>query len=348
MPQSPSTTLGIAASISTSEPIDAAHAARRELAQEEPDRDRERRGDQHGHERGDSASRRGSRARRSWLVTGFQVWCQTNESPNVLDRGPGAVDDLVDDQADEGDRRRAPASAGEPRAARCRRCGRSGARRERERVWAAARHAGASMRAELYSRVEASRAAFTSSTPNRSHPLDPAPDRACATTRDVPADVAADRHRVEPAARRRARSRSARSSSASTTSASPTARTVALRASASTSTSNLITAVIGPSGLRQEHVHPLPEPDERPRPGRQGRRARSSTTARTSTAPEADPVEVRRRIGMVFQKPNPFPKSIYDNVAFAPKVLGLHGRHGRAGRARAPRAPRSGTRSRTG
>ena len=39
----------------------------------------------------------------------------------------------------------------------------------------------------------------------------------------------------------------------------------------------------------------------------------------------ADPVEVRRRIGMVFQRPNPFPKSIYDNVAFAPKKLGLPG-----------------------
>ena len=38
---------------------------------------------------------------------------------------------------------------------------------------------------------------------------------------------------------------------------------------------------------------------------------------------EADPVEVRRRIGMVFQRPNPFPKSIYDNIAFAPKALGL-------------------------
>jgi phosphate transport system ATP-binding protein len=34
-----------------------------------------------------------------------------------------------------------------------------------------------------------------------------------------------------------------------------------------------------------------------------------------------DPVEIRRRIGMVFQKPNPFPKSIYDNVAFGPRVL---------------------------
>jgi phosphate transport system ATP-binding protein len=38
---------------------------------------------------------------------------------------------------------------------------------------------------------------------------------------------------------------------------------------------------------------------------------------------EVDPVEVRKRIGMVFQKPNPFPKSIFDNVAFGPRVLGL-------------------------
>jgi phosphate transport system ATP-binding protein len=38
-----------------------------------------------------------------------------------------------------------------------------------------------------------------------------------------------------------------------------------------------------------------------------------------------DPVEVRRRIGMVFQKPNPFPKSIYDNVAFGPKIAGFRG-----------------------
>jgi len=38
--------------------------------------------------------------------------------------------------------------------------------------------------------------------------------------------------------------------------------------------------------------------------------------------PEVDSVEVRKRIGMVFQKPNPFPKSIYDNIAFGPRVLG--------------------------
>ena len=40
---------------------------------------------------------------------------------------------------------------------------------------------------------------------------------------------------------------------------------------------------------------------------------------------QVDPVEVRRRIGMVFQKPNPFPKSIYDNVAFGPKIAGHKG-----------------------
>jgi phosphate transport system ATP-binding protein len=42
-------------------------------------------------------------------------------------------------------------------------------------------------------------------------------------------------------------------------------------------------------------------------------------------APEVDPVEIRRRIGMVFQKPNPFPKSIYDNVAWGAKINGFKG-----------------------
>jgi phosphate transport system ATP-binding protein len=40
---------------------------------------------------------------------------------------------------------------------------------------------------------------------------------------------------------------------------------------------------------------------------------------------EIDAVEVRKRIGMVFQKPNPFPKSIYDNIAFGPRILGMKG-----------------------
>jgi phosphate transport system ATP-binding protein len=39
--------------------------------------------------------------------------------------------------------------------------------------------------------------------------------------------------------------------------------------------------------------------------------------------PGVDPIEVRRRIGMVFQRPNPFPKSIYDNVAYGLRILGM-------------------------
>jgi len=41
---------------------------------------------------------------------------------------------------------------------------------------------------------------------------------------------------------------------------------------------------------------------------------------------DIDPVELRRRIGMVFQKPNPFPKSVFDNVAYGPRLLGIRGR----------------------
>jgi phosphate transport system ATP-binding protein len=39
-------------------------------------------------------------------------------------------------------------------------------------------------------------------------------------------------------------------------------------------------------------------------------------------APHVDPVEIRRKIGMVFQKPNPFPKTIYNNIAYGPKLTG--------------------------
>lgn len=43
-------------------------------------------------------------------------------------------------------------------------------------------------------------------------------------------------------------------------------------------------------------------------------------------APEVNATEVRRRVGMVFQKPNPFPKSIYDNVAYGPRLMGVRKR----------------------
>lgn len=40
-------------------------------------------------------------------------------------------------------------------------------------------------------------------------------------------------------------------------------------------------------------------------------------------APDVDPVEIRRKIGMVFQKPNPFPKTIYNNISYGPKLTGV-------------------------
>ena len=53
-------------------------------------------------------------------------------------------------------------------------------------------------------------------------------------------------------------------------------------------------------------------------------------------AKSQDPVVLRARVGMVFQKPNPFPKSIYDNVAYGPRIHGLADRPHRTRRNRAP------------
>jgi phosphate transport system ATP-binding protein len=85
---------------------------------------------------------------------------------------------------------------------------------------------------------------------------------------------------------------------------------------------NLITAVIGPSGCgkstfirclnRMNDLVPGAKID-----------GKILYHGDDLYAPGVDPVEVRRRIGMVFQKANPFPKSIYDNVAWGPRVLGM-------------------------
>ncbi len=63
--------------------------------------------------------------------------------------------------------------------------------------------------------------------------------------------------------------------------------------------------------------------------------------------PASIPSTCATRIGMVFQKPNPFPKSIYDNIAFGPRILGLK-KTSTTGSSRPWSRPRSGTRSRTG
>jgi phosphate transport system ATP-binding protein len=88
---------------------------------------------------------------------------------------------------------------------------------------------------------------------------------------------------------------------------------------------NLVTAVIGPSGCgKSTFIRSLNRMhDLVPGVVIEGSIAYHGVDL---YGPDVDPVEVRRRIGMVFQKPNPFPKSIFDNVAFAPRMLGMKGR----------------------
>ncbi len=85
---------------------------------------------------------------------------------------------------------------------------------------------------------------------------------------------------------------------------------------------HLITAVIGPSGCgKSTFIRCLNRMNDLVPSVKVG--GRILYHGEDLYGPDADPVEIRRRIGMVFQKANPFPKSIYDNVAFAPRVLGL-------------------------
>jgi len=85
---------------------------------------------------------------------------------------------------------------------------------------------------------------------------------------------------------------------------------------------NVITAVIGPSGCgKSTFIRCLNRMnDDVPGFGHEGQVRYHGIDL---YGDDVDPIEVRRRIGMVFQKPNPFPKTIYDNVAWAPRILGL-------------------------
>jgi phosphate transport system ATP-binding protein len=85
---------------------------------------------------------------------------------------------------------------------------------------------------------------------------------------------------------------------------------------------NRITAIIGPSGCGKST---LLRSLNRMNDLIPGARVTGSVLYQGQDlyAPKVDPIEVRRRIGMVFQKPNPFPKSIYDNVAYGPRVNGM-------------------------
>jgi phosphate transport system ATP-binding protein len=85
---------------------------------------------------------------------------------------------------------------------------------------------------------------------------------------------------------------------------------------------NLITAMIGPSGCgKSTFIRCLNRMNDLV----PGAKVEGSVLyhGQNVYGDGVDPVEVRRRIGMVFQRANPFPKSIYDNVAWAPRVLGM-------------------------
>ena len=85
---------------------------------------------------------------------------------------------------------------------------------------------------------------------------------------------------------------------------------------------NAITALIGPSGCgKSTFLLSLNRMNDTIR----GTRAEGEVLldGRNVYAPDVDVAELRQHIGMVFQRPNPFPQSIYDNVAFGPRVLGL-------------------------
>ncbi len=87
---------------------------------------------------------------------------------------------------------------------------------------------------------------------------------------------------------------------------------------------NEITAFIGPSGCgKSTLLRSLNRMNDLVEGARV--EGRISYHGQDIYAKSVDPVEVRRRIGMVFQKPNPFPKSIYDNVAFGPRLMDFTG-----------------------
>jgi len=84
-----------------------------------------------------------------------------------------------------------------------------------------------------------------------------------------------------------------------------------------------ITALIGPSGCgKSTFLRCL----NRMNDTIPGARAKGSVQidGMDVYAPATDVVELRKKVGMVFQRPNPFPQSIFDNVAFGPRVLGTH------------------------
>jgi len=82
------------------------------------------------------------------------------------------------------------------------------------------------------------------------------------------------------------------------------------------------TAFIGPSGCGKSTFLKLLNRMQDTVPGAR-LSGRILLDGRDIYGPEADPVAIRRKVGMVFQKPNPFPKSIYDNICYGPRLIGV-------------------------
>ena len=87
-----------------------------------------------------------------------------------------------------------------------------------------------------------------------------------------------------------------------------------------------ITALIGPSGCGKSTFLRCLNRMNDTIPGARAE-GRVLLDGQDVYAPHVDVVRLRQRVGMVFQRPNPFPQSIFDNVAFGPRVLGLHRQH---------------------
>ena len=85
-----------------------------------------------------------------------------------------------------------------------------------------------------------------------------------------------------------------------------------------------VTAIIGPSGCGKSTLLRCLDRMNDLIPGFRAA-GRITYHGEDINGPEADPVILRRNIGMVFQKPNPFPKSVFDNVAFGPRINGYTG-----------------------
>jgi phosphate transport system ATP-binding protein len=85
---------------------------------------------------------------------------------------------------------------------------------------------------------------------------------------------------------------------------------------------NRVTALIGPSGCGKSTLLRLLNRMNDLIPGTRVE-GEILFEGRNIYAPDVDPVEIRRRIGMVFQKPNPFPKTIFSNITYAPRLSGI-------------------------